>query len=315
MLSLFLAAAACGGSGAGAALNATPSASSAPSVAPQALPAGTYSTTAPCGWKSTTTYTHVIWIFMENRTFSQVLGASAPTPHLKSFVHKCGVAMNYTAVTHPSLPNYLAASSGTNGSVTTDCDPSSCSQNRTSLFQQIVAAGHSWRAYAESMPSNCYLSNSGNYAPRHNPAVYFLPIRSKCKTNDIPMGGSSGAFATALANRTLPSFSFVTPNLCNDGHNCSTSTADTWIGTWVGKILTSASYKAGHTLVFLTWDEGVGSNQRIATVVMGPTVPRGLQVTTSYTHYSLLRTTEEILGLAKLGHAATAHSMRTGFHI
>lgn len=252
---------------------------------------------------------------MENRAFSQVLGASSPTPHLKADVARCGIAMNYSAVTHPSLPNYLAASSGSTGGVTKDCDPSACPQNRSSLFAQVQSAGKTWRAYDESMPSNCSLTNSGNYAPRHNPAVYFTPIRTKCKSWDVPMGGSTGAFATALANRTLPSFAFVTPNLCNDGHNCSTQTADTWIGTWVGKILTSASYKAGHTVVFLTWDEGVNTNQRIATVVMGPSVPRGLNVTTSFTHYSLLRTTEELLGLSKLGKAATAHSMLTAFHL
>ena len=129
------------------------------------------------------------------------------------------------------------------------------------------------------------------------------------------MGGSTGAFATALSHRTLPSFAFVTPNLCDDGHDCSLSTTDGWLGTWLGRITTSAAYDAGDTAVFVTWDEGVGSDQHIATVALGPTVPRGLRVPTTFTHYSLLRTTEELLGLGRLGAAGQARSMRAAFHL
>lgn len=252
---------------------------------------------------------------MENRAYSAVLGSSASAPNLKSYAGRCGLATSYTAITHPSLPNYLAATSGSTGGVTSDCGPTQCPQRRSSLFQQVGAAGKQWRGYAESMPANCTLSSAGTYAARHNPAVYFTPVGSACRRWDIPMGGSTGAFASALAHRTLPAFAFVTPNLCDDGHDCSTSSADHWLGTWLGRITTSAAYRAGDTAVFVTWDEGVGSDQRIATVVLAPTVPRGLRVATPFTHYSLLRTTEELLGLGKLGAAARARSMLTAFHL
>ena len=275
----------------------------------------TYSGSGPCGRRSTTTYRHIIWIWMENRTYSSVLGSGSAAPKLSAYARKCGLATASYAVTHPSLPNYLAATSGSTGGVSSDCSPASCPQNRRSLFAQIQNAGKQWRAYVESMPRNCFGSSSGSYAPKHNPAAYFTPVRSRCRSWDVPMGGSSGAFATALAQATLPAFSFVTPNLCHDGHDCSTSSADAWLGTWLGRITASAAYRAADTAVFVTWDEGVGSDQHIATVVIAPTVPAGLRVTTRFTHYSLLRTTEDLLGLPRLGSAATARSMRVGFHL
>ena len=252
---------------------------------------------------------------MENRTYTSVLGNGSASPSLTSYAAKCGLATASYAVTHPSLPNYLAATSGSTGGVTSDCSPGSCPQNRRSLFAQIQSAGKQWRAYVESMPSNCSAASSGTYAVKHNPAVYFTPVHARCRSWDVPMGGSSGAFATALTHSALPAFSFVTPNMCHDGHDCSTSTADSWLGTWLGRITASPAYRAGDTAVFVTWDEGVGSDQHIATVVLAPTVPRGLRSTTRFTHYSLLRTTEDLLGLPRLGSATGARSMQSAFHL
>jgi phosphatidylinositol-3-phosphatase len=277
--------------------------------------AASYSGSAPCGWRASSTYRHVIWIWMENRTYSSVLGSGSAAPRLSSYAGRCGLATQSYAVTHPSLPNYLAATSGSTGGVSSDCGPAQCPQRRASLFGQIQRAGRQWRSYAESMPHTCDLSISGRYAPKHNPAVYFTPVRSRCQTWDRPMGGSSGAFATALSHRTLPAFSFVTPDMCHDGHDCSTATADSWLGTWLGRITSSAAYRAADTAVFVTWDEGVGSDQHIATVVIAPTVPRGTRSASHFTHYSLLRTTEDLLGLSRLGAAARARSMRSAFHL
>jgi phospholipase C len=252
---------------------------------------------------------------MENRTYSSVLGSGAAAPRLSAYARKCGLATQSYAVTHPSLPNYLAATSGSTGGVRSDCGPAQCPQNRGSLFGQVQKAGKQWRSYVEAMPHNCDLSIAGRYAPKHNPAVYFTPVRSRCKSWDVPMGGSRGAFATALSRRTLPAFSMVTPDMCHDGHDCSTSTADSWLGTWLGRITASPAYRSGDTAVFVTWDEGVGSNQHIATVVVAPTVPRGTRSSLRFTHYSLLRTTEDLLGLPRLGAAAKARSMRAAFHL
>jgi phospholipase C len=253
---------------------------------------------------------------MENRSYSQVLGssgASASAPRLAAYAKACGVATNYRAITHPSLPNYLAATGGTTAGVTTDCSPASCPVRSQSVFGQLAAAARSWRGYAEAMARPCDSASYGRYAARHNPAVYYTRIRSACRTFDRAMGGASGRFATALANDRLPAFAFVTPNTCDDGHDCSTSTADRWLGAWLDRIVTSKAYAAGRTAVFVTWDEGVGSDNRVATVVVAPSVPPGTRAGHSFTHYSLLRTTEQLLGLTPLRAAARAASMRRAF--
>jgi len=270
------------------------------------------SASAPCGrGGSAADYTHVIWIWMENRSYSQVLGPNGQAPRLATYGRRCGVATAYYALTHPSLPNYLAAVSGSTGGVRSDCSPTSCPQRRPTLFRQLRERGRQWRSLAENMSSACDRASYGRYAARHNPAVYFPGIRSDCLHWDLTMGGATGRFARMLQQRTLRPFTFLTPNLCDDGHDCPTATADTWLGTWLDRIVASPTYAAGHTAVFVTWDEGLdGSSNRVATVVVAPSVTPGTRSATRYTHYSLLRTTEELLGLPLLGGAANAHSMK-----
>jgi phospholipase C len=122
-----------------------------------------------------------------------------------------------------------------------------------------------------------------------------------------------GDFDRDIAAGTLPSFSFVTPNLCNDTHDCSVGVGDAWLTTWVPKILGGSNYASGNTLVVITWDEGEGSSNRIPTIVIGPSVPAGAVASQRFDHYALLRTTEDIFGLAHLQAAATAPSMAGAF--
>ena len=250
---------------------------------------------------------------MENRAYGDVLGSSHAAPHLSSYARACGLATNYQAITHPSLPNYLAATSGSTGGVSSDCAPSQCPQYRTSLFAQLDAASREWRTYAEAMPSPCNRVAQGRYATKHNPAVYFPAIRSRCAQWDLPMGGADGPFARDLAARTLAAFTFIEPDICDDGHDCSTTFADEWLGAMLDRITRSPAYHAGGVAVFVTWDEGDGSDQHIATVVLSPGVRRGTRDVTPYTHYSLLRTTEALFGLPPLVNAATANDMRAAF--
>jgi phospholipase C len=213
------------------------------------------------------------------------------------------------------LPNYIAAVSGGTRGISSDCDPATCSTGARSLFGQVSHSGQPWRAYAESMRHSCDHASYGRYAARHNPAVYFTAIAPQCRRRDVRLGGADGPFAKALKGRRLAAFSFVTPNLCHDGHDCSTSVADRWLQAWLDRITGSRAYGAGHTAVFVTWDEGVGAGNHVATVVIAPTVPRGTRVATRFSHYSLLRTTEEMLGLSRLGKARTANSMRSAFRL
>lgn len=268
----------------------------------------------PCGTVAQATYQHVIWIWMENRSYESVLGADNAAPELRSYADACGLATDYHGITHPSLPNYLAATGGSTGGVTNDCGPLDCPQDRGSIFGQATKHGLQWRGYAEAMDRRCDRASHGTYAARHNPAVYFTPITAQCRKKDVLMGGASGNFAQALAAPNLPAFAFVTPDLCHDGHDCATGVADAWLGKWLDRITASAAYAAGDTLVVVTWDEGVGGNH-IATVMIGPSVPAGTKVGDRFNHYSLLRTTEEILGLPLLRRAKLASSMRAAFHL
>jgi len=266
-----------------------------------------------CGQSPSSDYEHVIWIWMENRTYRSVLGVDARAPRLRQYADACGLATRYDAITNPSLPNYIAAVAGHRYGIRRDCSPATCPVAERSLFEQVRDSGQQWSGFAESMKRSCDRRSYGRYAARHNPAVYFTPITRQCRHRDVRMGGADGPFAQALEAAALPAFTFVTPNLCHDGHDCSTSIADGWLGRWLDRITGSAAYAAGDTVVFVTWDEGVPGDNHIATVVIGPSVAAGLRVSTPFDHYSLLRTTEELLGLPLLGRARGATSMRAPF--
>ena len=246
---------------------------------------------------------------MENKGYSSVIG-SGNAPFENSLAKQCGLATDNNGVAHPSLPNYLAATGGSTFGVTDDASPSAHQLNINSIFGQLEQAGLTWRSYEESMPRNCDTTASGEYAVKHNPAAYYLAVRSACDADDVPL---EGVFDRDLAAGTLPSFSFVTPNLCNDSHDCSVRVGDQWLATWIPRILGGGNYASGNTLVVVTWDEAEGSSNRIPMIVVGPTVPAGTIATQRFDHYSLLRTTEDFFGLAHLQNAASAPSMAGAF--
>jgi hypothetical protein len=248
------------------------------------------------------TYDHVVWIVMENHAYADVINP-ADAPYTASLADACGLATSFHAEAHPSLPNYIAMTSGDTQGVTDDAGPAEHPLAAQSIFSQTSG---DWRALQESMPVNCALVDGGLYAVRHNPAAYYTGIRAECLTNDIPLGSTPDLSAR---------FTFVTPNLCNDTHDCSIRIGDTWLSTFLPRLFASSEYQSGRTAIFLTWDEDDGSDaNHIATLVIAPSVPAGTRVSTTFDHYAMLRTTEELLGIsAYLGHAATAPSMRSPF--
>jgi len=259
------------------------------------------------------TYRHVLVIVMENHTAAQIFG-SPKTPYITRVARSCGRAVDYRAVTHPSLPNYLAMTAGSTGGITTDCN--ACRTNVPSIFRQLARRGRAWRGYAESMPSPCLRADSGRYLMRHNPAVYFHHLRGTCRTSDLPMGTpAAGALRHALRTNALPAYAFVTPDACHDMHDCPKSVGDAWLQSWLPMILANTAYRNGRMAVFLTFDEGIGTNQRVATIVLSRYVGAGTVSHAHFTHYSLLRTTENLLGLPLLGRARHAAGMRRAFGI
>lgn len=249
----------------------------------------------PCGTsRAPARATHVVWIWMENESYAAVVG-SRSAPYLTQLAHECGLATDYEAVSHPSLPNYIAATSGDTWGIADDAPPSAHPVAHASIFSQLIAAGLTWRSYEESMPSNCDRSSSGLYAVKHNPAAYYTGIGKACGQWDVPLP----ALESALGRNRLPSFAFVTPNLCDDMHDCSVAQGDAWLQRWVPKILGSRGFRSASTVLFITFDEGTDDANHVATLVLSAATPPGTRSARRFDHYSLLKTTEELLGLAE----------------
>ena len=244
----------------------------------------------------------MITIVLENHSYADVVGSS---PYLNRLAGECGLAANYFAVAHPSLPNYLALTSGSADGISSDC--TDCAIDVPSIFEQV---GGDWRAYVESLPRPGFRGAfSGRYAKKHNPAAYYTRIQAAYTTRAVPLP----SLARDLARDRLPRYAFVTPNLCNDEHDCPIATGDAWLARWVPRILGSRAYRRGRTALFLTYDEGTGSDNRVYTVVVAPSVRPGTVVKQPFAHYSLLRTEESLVGVPCLALACRAVSMRAAF--
>jgi phospholipase C len=231
---------------------------------------------------------------LENKTAATAVGRGL-APYTAALAHRYGLATNYRAVAHPSLPNDLALTSGSTFGITDDA------YHRLpagGLGAQLTSAGISWRAYFEGMTQGCF-GRGLRYALKHNAFAYY---GGACPPNVVPLD----PLAEDLRKGT-PRFLFIKPDLCHDTHDCPASTGDTWLRRWVEMILASPAWQAGGTL-FVTWDEGTGSDNRVATLVVAPT-GAGRTSAQPYDHYSLLATMEDLMGLPRLGKAAAARPM------
>jgi hypothetical protein len=268
----------------------------------------------PCGvWaKPPSLYRHVVWIVMENKSWHDVMG-SGNAPNINRLAGLCGAASEFYGEAHPSLPNYLAMTSGGTQGVSDDKLPSAHPLSVDNIFQQVG----DWRALEESMPVPCSPSDSGTYFARHNAPLYYVGLQPSCSALDVPLGGTLDLSAR---------FTFVTPNGCHDMHSSSCASTwaglvqlgDNWLSSFLKAVFATPQYRSGRTAVFVTWDEsshGDAATQKIPTLVFAPSVRPGIVVTKRFDHYALLRTTEQLLGLRPfLGAAATAPSMRAAFH-
>ena len=236
---------------------------------------------------------HVFLIVMENHSVEEALSGA----FTGSLAQKYGLANNYHAVAHPSVPNYLALSSGSTWGIS---DDSYHVLPKNDLGTQLTNAHISWRAYMEGLTDGGCLDSPVPYDPGHNPFAYY---GGECPSNVVPL--------TKLASdlgASTPRFVWITPDMCHDTHNCRVSVGDSWLEQEVGQITASAAWKSGGVL-FITWDEDDGSaDNQVLTLV----VAQGVGHRTSskrYTHYSLLATVEDLLGVGRLGQAAGAAAM------
>jgi phosphatidylinositol-3-phosphatase len=281
-------------------------------------PSGTAAAATPtCGARAhqRPVVRHVIVIVMENRSYSDIIGRA---PYITRLAHRCGLATNYHAIAHPSLPNYLAMTSGSTHGIASDCSPAECPVRGKSIFSQVTAHRLGWRSYAQSMPAACATGSGGLYAARHVPAVYYLGVRAICRSHVRRLGRlGSGHLHDVLNSGHAPAYMFVTPNLCNDMHDCSVSAGDRWASRWIRMMRRSRTYRAGHAAILLTWDEDDGSaGNRVPLVVVSPYTPPGRTTSRPLNHYSLLRACEHLLGIRRfLGEARRFSGLGYAFHL
>ena len=339
-----------------------------------ALGAGTLSPPANAAQTGMPPVKHVFVIVLENKGYNETFGFQSASPYLSQTLPSMGALLSsYYGIGHESLDNYIAMISGQGANLITQADcpvfvnvtlglgcvyPPSV----TTIADQLTSAGLTWKGYMEDMgnghgaPQTCrhpaigsadstQVARAGDaYAARHNPFVYFHSLLDSgaCAKYDVPLDRLPADLATAA---TTPSYSFITPNLCDDGHDptCKGSGLpgglqgiDRFLRAWVPRILASPAYRSGGLLV-VTFDESDGSDSsaccgeqpfpaalfnngfispgpgggRVGAVLLSPFIDPGTIDTTAYNHFTMLRSVEDLFGLGHLGYAAIAglHSL------
>jgi hypothetical protein len=245
-------------------------------------------------------FDHVVLIVFENKEEPSVIGRrDAPT--FNAMAKRYARLTRYYAVTHPSLPNYLALVAGTTAGVTTDC--TDCVVSTKNLADTLEAAGLTWKAYAEGLPRRGFMgASSGRYAKKHVPFLYFRDVVAAPARLQRVVPFTQ--FRADLDAGNLPSFSLVVPDMCNSMHDCPVRSGDAWLRRVLPPLLALPK-----TVVFVVFDEGVTSVRgggHVAALALGTAVRKGTQFTAVRTHYGLLRTIEEAWGLPFLGRSVQA---------
>jgi phosphatidylinositol-3-phosphatase len=302
VLAAFLVAGCGSGSATASAAPGSPTAAASPHASP-ATSASPTRTVIPA-------FDHVYMIVMENEEDTSVVGSNS-APYINSLVARYGLAGNYFAQAHPSQPNYIALTSGgLQGTSTND----NYDLNVPNLFDQVEAAGRTWRVYAQSNPGNCFTGASalpvadgpglpGDYARKHNPAISYTSIsRNPARCANIT--GLAG-FDPSAAD-----FELIVPNQINDMHSSSVKVGDDFLRAFVPLIIDSPAF--ANSALFLVWEEGstdLGGGGGVAMIAATPGMPPGSRDTGYRTHYSTLRTIELAWGLPFLGEAESAEAL------
>jgi hypothetical protein len=242
-------------------------------------------------------------IVMENSNYGDIIG-SHNAPYINRLARTYALATSMYAISHPSLPNYLALTGGSTFGIQDDC--TDCSVSSSGIVDQLARAHVSWKAYMENLPHPCFTGgDSGNYAKRHDPFVYYDSVarnRARC-AQIVPLS----ALAGDERHNALPLFTWISPNLCHDMHDCDTATGDRFLAGLIPPLLRALGPRG---LLVLTWDEDrdnssagccrLASGGHVATIVAGGGARRGARMGTPVDHYSVLQTIDDLLRLPRL---------------
>lgn len=238
--------------------------------------------------------THVVLIMEENHNRTAALSGM---PYLKSLTTTYATAPSYTAITHPSLPNYFAITGGSTFGSSSDHTQHVSADN---IYHQ---QGSSWAQWSDGMPKPCDGSDGGaSYVVHHAIAPFYTDLSATCPANDRPVTSSTIPAITAK-------FTFLTPSNIHNAHSASLAAADAWLKTVMGNLMADPAYKDGSTLIEVAFDEGSSGNQNVATAFVNPSL-HSVTVSGNCNHYSMLRLNEELLSEPLLGAAKTAPDIR-----
>ena len=257
-------------------------------------------------------FKHVFVVVEENNNYSSVIGNSS-MPYLNGLAKTYGLGTQYYANTHPSIGNYFLL---TTGQIITNNDGYTGTVTADNVVRHLMTAGKTWKSYEENLPYAGYVQPDVDlYARRHCPLSYFSDVinSSSEKRNLVPFT----QFANDLASGHLPQYSFITPNLCNDAHNCSLATADGWLKKNIAPLIGSSTFKNGGLLIIL-FDESSNDNThgggRVAWVAVSPQFSKmGYKSTTLYQHQNTLRLMLQGLGVTAFPGAARSASNMVEF--
>jgi phosphatidylinositol-3-phosphatase len=253
---------------------------------------------------------HIVVVMMENEEFGGMVGSSH-APYFNSLIRDGVLLTNLHAVTHPSEPNYLALTSGSTHGVHTDCGQ--CTFAGKNIADQIAHHHMTWKAYMQGIPSPCFKGSEAGHFPhlyvaKHDPFIHYLDIRQHAgRCRHIV---NLKTLHEDLLKGRLPRYSFISPDECFDMHSCSVRTGDTWLHTWIPRIMAKLGPSG---VIIVTFDEGDTNagccgkgihGGRIPTVIVGPGAAQDARITTPASTYSILRLIEDALGFERLGRAA-----------
>lgn len=261
-------------------------------------------------------FSHIVVLVFENKEFGSVID-NRRMPYFNLLANTYTLLTQHYAVAHPSLPNYIAMISGDTHGITDNCDFADCYLDAPSLPDLVEESGRTWKTYQDDMPEPCFTGNTLRYVRKHNPFIFFDPIRldeARCKRGIVPLT----QLEEDIAEEDIPNFIFITPDICYSGHDCALDLVDGWLKEQVDRIFLALDAAGGPFLIIVTWDEGQGDHSccglpesaggRIATILISPQVKPAFQDDTPYSHYSILKTISEAWGLPYLGRAADAET-------
>jgi len=235
---------------------------------------------------------HVVVVMEENHSYSDVIGNTADAPYINTLAGQGALMTSSYGVTHPSEPNYMALFSGSTDGLTADTCPVSAGTT-ANLGSELLAAGDTFKGYSEGLPATGSTTcTSGEYARKHSPWINFSNVPA---ADSLPFS----SFPTSSNYASLPTLSFVIPNLDDDMHDGTIQQADTWLNSNMSAYATWA--QTHNSLLVVTWDEDdYTENNQIPTIVVGQPVKPGSYDET-VNHYNLLATLEAMYGLGQVG--------------